>query len=163
MIVNLSGRTFNEPRMMETVSQVLANSCFAPGSLELEITESVVMQNAQGTVEMLEQLNRVGLRLAVDDFGTGYSSLACLQRLPLDQLKIDRSFVRDIVTDPSDAVIVQTIISMGRTLGLSVIAEGVETEEQRRILIQHGCEAFQGYLFGRPVPAAEFERTLAAA
>jgi diguanylate cyclase (GGDEF)-like protein len=160
MIVNLSGRTFNEPRMMETVSQVLASSCFAPGSLELEITESVLMHNAQATVEMLEQLNRMGLKLAVDDFGTGYSSLSYLKRFPIDTLKIDQSFVRDVTTDANDASLVTAIIAMGHALQLHVIAEGVETPEQLDFLRRHGCDGMQGYLFSRPLPAEEIARVL---
>jgi EAL domain-containing protein (putative c-di-GMP-specific phosphodiesterase class I) len=160
MIVNLSGRTFNEPRMMETVSQVLASSCFAPGSLELEITESVLMHNAQATVEMLEQLNRMGLKLAVDDFGTGYSSLSYLKRFPIDTLKIDQSFVRDVTTDADDASLVTAIIAMGHALQLNVIAEGVETPEQLDFLIHHGCDGMQGYLFSRPLPVEDITRLL---
>jgi EAL domain-containing protein (putative c-di-GMP-specific phosphodiesterase class I) len=160
MIVNLSGRTFNEPRMMETVSQVLASSCFAPGSLELEITESVLMHNAQATVEMLEQLNRMGLKLAVDDFGTGYSSLSYLKRFPIDTLKIDQSFVRDVTSDADDASLVMAIIAMGHALQLNVIAEGVETPEQLDFLRRHGCDGMQGYLFSRPLPTEEITRLL---
>jgi EAL domain-containing protein (putative c-di-GMP-specific phosphodiesterase class I) len=145
---------------METVSQALANSCFAPGSLELEITESVLMHNAQATVEMLEQLNRMGLKLAVDDFGTGYSSLSYLKRFPIDTLKIDQSFVRDVTTDADDASLVTAIIAMGHALQLNVIAEGVETPEQLDFLIRHGCDGMQGYLFSRPLPAEEITRLL---
>ncbi|MHB1140389.1 MAG: EAL domain-containing protein [Sulfuricaulis sp.] len=160
VIVNLSGRTFNEPRMMETVSQALANSCFAPGMLELEITESVLMHNAEATVEMLEQLNRMGLRLAVDDFGTGYSSLSYLKRFPIHTLKIDQSFVRDVTSDGDDASLVTAIIAMGHALELNVIAEGVETPEQLEFLRRHGCDGMQGYLFSRPLPAQEITRLL---
>jgi diguanylate cyclase (GGDEF)-like protein/PAS domain S-box-containing protein len=160
MIVNLSGRTFNEPRMMETVSQALANSCFAPGMLELEITESVLMHNAQATVEMLEQLNRMGLKLAVDDFGTGYSSLSYLKRFPIHTLKIDQSFVRDVTSEADDASLVTAIIAMGHALQLNVIAEGVETPEQLDFLRRHGCDGIQGYLFSRPLPAEEITRLL---
>jgi EAL domain-containing protein (putative c-di-GMP-specific phosphodiesterase class I) len=102
----------------------------------------------------------MGLTFSMDDFGTGYSSLAYLKRLPLDQLKIDQSFVRDISHDPNDASIVQTIITMGNTLGMNVIAEGVETQEQLNFLRLHGCETYQGYLFSRPVPLADFEMLL---
>jgi diguanylate cyclase (GGDEF)-like protein/PAS domain S-box-containing protein len=163
LAVNVSAYQFRQPEFVDQVKAAIERSGIDPARLKLELTESLVVSNIEDTIAKMLALKLVGVRFSMDDFGTGHSSLSYLKLLPLDQLKIDRSFVRDIVTDPSDAVIVQTIISMGRTLGLSVIAEGVETEEQRRILIQHGCEAFQGYLFGRPVPAAEFERTLAAA
>jgi EAL domain-containing protein (putative c-di-GMP-specific phosphodiesterase class I) len=156
MIVNLSGRTFNEPRMMETVSQVLANSCFAPGSLELEITESVLMHNAQATVEMLEQLNRMGLKLAVDDFGTGYSSLSYLKRFPIDLLKIDRSFIMDIPAISDDIAIVSAVIAMAHQLNIKVLAEGVQSTEQRDILLSHRCDELQGYLFAHPLTAGDF-------
>ncbi len=160
MIVNLSGWTFNEPRMMEAVSQALANSCFVPQQLELEITEGVLMHSAQSTVETLESLNRMGLKLAVDDFGTGYSSLSYLKRFPVHTLKIDQSFVRDVNSDANDASLVKAIIAMGHALQLNVIAEGVETPEQLAFLRRHGCDGMQGYLFSRPLPAEEITRLL---
>jgi EAL domain-containing protein (putative c-di-GMP-specific phosphodiesterase class I) len=163
LAVNVSAYQFRQPEFVEQVKAAIERSGIDPARLKLELTESLVVSNVEDTIAKMLALKSVGVRFSMDDFGTGHSSLSYLKLLPLDQLKIDRSFVRDIVTDPSDAIIVQTIISMGRTLGLNVIAEGVETEEQRRILIQHGCEAFQGYLFGRPVPAVEFEHLLAAA
>jgi EAL domain-containing protein (putative c-di-GMP-specific phosphodiesterase class I) len=128
--------------------------------LKLELTESVVLDCSEQVIQKIQVLKNLGLRFSMDDFGTGYSSLAYLKRLPLDQLKIDQSFVRDITSDPSAAVIVQTIIGMAQNLQLDVIAEGLETEEQLALLMQYGCHAYQGYLFGRPVPVAEFERLL---
>jgi EAL domain-containing protein (putative c-di-GMP-specific phosphodiesterase class I) len=163
LAVNVSACQFRQPEFVEQVKAAIERNGIDPARLKLELTESLVVSNVEDTIAKMLALKSVGVRFSMDDFGTGHSSLSYLKLLPLDQLKIDRSFVHDIVTDPSDAIIVQTIINMGRTLGLNVIAEGVETEEQRRILIQHGCEAFQGYLFGRPVPAVEFEHLLAAA
>jgi EAL domain-containing protein (putative c-di-GMP-specific phosphodiesterase class I) len=111
----------------------------------------------------MNALKKIGVYFSMDDFGTGYSSLSSLKKLPIDQLKIDQSFVRDIVTDPDDAIIVQTIIAMANKLGMDVIAEGVETEEQRAFLELQGCPAIQGYLFGKPVPIEQFERLLIVA
>jgi EAL domain-containing protein (putative c-di-GMP-specific phosphodiesterase class I) len=120
----------------------------------------MILDNVTDTIEKMQTLKLLGIRFSMDDFGTGYSSLSYLKKLPLTQLKIDRSFVRDIITDPSDAIIVQTIIGMADNLGLNVIAEGVETEEQRACLERQGCLAYQGYLFGKPMPLAAFEDLL---
>ncbi len=162
MTVNLSGRTLSEPGLADTVGQALRATGLAPRFLELEITENVIMQNAPATVEMLAALNRMGVRLAIDDFGTGYSSLSYLKRFPIDTLKIDQSFVRDITTDSNDASIVTAIIAMGHGLGLKVIAEGVETQGQLGFLRNQGCDGIQGFLFSRPLPAAEIARLLQA-
>jgi EAL domain-containing protein (putative c-di-GMP-specific phosphodiesterase class I) len=125
-----------------------------PGNrLKLEITESLLLEEIDETVGRLQELKKLGITLSLDDFGTGYSSLTYLKRLPLDQLKIDRSFVTDVLTDPNDAAIARTVIALGQTFGLTVIAEGVETEAQRDFLVDSGCVTFQGYLYGRPVPA----------
>ncbi|MBA1331219.1 signaling protein, partial [Candidatus Endoriftia persephone str. Guaymas] len=121
-----------------------------PGRLELEVTESVLVTDYQDTAEKMRQLRELGVRFSIDDFGTGYSSMAYLKNLPLDAIKIDQSFVRDLTTDPSDASIVETIIVMSRHLGLKVIAEGVETEQTLEVLKAYGCDNYQGYLFGRP-------------
>ena len=119
-----------------------------------------MLESTEETVAKMLTLKTLGVSFSMDDFGTGYSSLAYLKRLPLDQLKIDRSFVRDVLLDPNDAVIAKTIIVLGQSLGLQVIAEGVESCEQRAFLVAAGCRLFQGYLFGRPVPIAEFEASL---
>ena len=124
--------------------------------------ESTVLENIDDTIIKMRELKLLGVSFSMDDFGTGYSSLQYLKLLPLDQIKIDRSFVRDITFDPNDDAIVQTIIAMSKALGLNVIAEGVETETQRDFLDRHGCPAFQGYLFGKPLPTAQFEDLLHA-
>jgi len=128
-----------------------------PRNLKLELTESMLVENVEDVIDKMTELKLHGLRFSLDDFGTGYSSLAYLKRLPLDQLKIDRSFVRDILVDESSAAIAQTIVSLSRAMGLPVIAEGVETEAQREFLIRIGCHAFQGFLFSQPLPLKEFE------
>ncbi len=162
MAVNISGRQFNQEALVATIEQVVHATGVDPKCLELEITESVLMHNAEETVQTLEVLKAMGPRISVDDFGTGYSSLSYLRRFPIHTLKIDRSFVNDVTTDPGDAAIVSAIIAMARGLRLEVIAEGVETPDQRTFLLQEGCRLMQGYLFGRPVPAEEFEKLLLA-
>ena len=139
---------------------MLLESGAKPSHLKLELTESVVLENVEDTIAKMRELKLLGVSFSMDDFGTGYSSLQYLKRLPLDQIKIDQSFVRDITTDPNDAAIVQTIIAMTEALGLNVIAEGVETDEQLEFLDLRGCHAFQGYLFSMPVPLAQFESAL---
>jgi len=159
--INVSARQFNDPSLVDGIAQLLAETRFEPGRLELEITESVIMKNAQVTVARLQALHAMGVRFAVDDFGTGYSSLSYLRRFAVHTLKIDRSFIHDIAADQGDAEIVKTIIAMARGLKLAVIAEGVETKEQLAFLRGHGCEAVQGYLLSRPVPADQIPRLLA--
>jgi EAL domain-containing protein (putative c-di-GMP-specific phosphodiesterase class I) len=131
-----------------------------PRRLKLELTESMLLEDIEEIIVTMNALKTIGVQFSLDDFGTGYSSLQYLKRLPLDQLKIDQSFVRDIVTDNSDKAIVRTIIAMAEGLGISVIAEGVETEEQRQLLLNKGCTNFQGYLFAKPVPIEQFEALL---
>lgn len=159
--VNLSGRQFRQHLLGERIEALLAAAGLTPDRLELEITESVLMEDADAASAILGRLKRHGVRIAIDDFGTGYSSLAYLKSFPINKLKIDRSFVRDIVTDPNDAAIVSAIISMARSMGLGTIAEGVESEEQRDFLLSRGCSEIQGYLLGKPMPAAEARAMLA--
>jgi diguanylate cyclase (GGDEF)-like protein/PAS domain S-box-containing protein len=158
--VNLSPRQFRERDLVPMVGRVLDETGLPPDCLELEITENVVMHSVVEAIETLERLSSLGIRLSLDDFGRGYSSLYYLKRFPMNTLKIDRSFVADIATDRNDAAIVDTIISMGRSLNLMVIAEGVETEEQLALLRKHKCDQMQGFLFSRPVPADEITALL---
>jgi diguanylate cyclase (GGDEF)-like protein len=158
LAVNVSARQFRQTDFVAMTRSIIEQSGIDPRYLKLEMTESMVIDNVADTIEKMHQLKALGLTFSMDDFGTGYSSLAYLKRLPLDQLKIDQSFVRDISQDPNDAAIVQTIITMGNTLGMNVIAEGVETQEQLDFLRLHGCATYQGYLFSRPVPLADFEK-----
>src|SRR5262245_46282035 len=132
----------------------------APELIELELTETLLMSDAEEAVQMLRELKSLGVRLAVDDFGTGYSSLTYLKRFPLDTLKIDRTFIRDAITNPDDATITLTIISLARSLKLAVVAEGVETEAQLNMLRMHGCDEMQGFYFSRPLPVEECTRAL---
>jgi len=153
--VNLSGHQLKQPDLLEIVDGTLLNASFLPGSLELELTESIFMAPVDVTVKALRDLKARGISLAIDDFGTGYSSLNYLKHFPIDRLKIDQSFVRDIVTEKDDAAIVEAIIAMARTLGIAVIAEGVETREQLEFLRGRHCHEMQGYYFARPMPIDE--------
>ena len=154
--VNVSAYQFRQGDFVEQVMQAIRRTGADPNKLKLELTESLLVEDVERTVEKMKYLKAKGIRFALDDFGTGYSSLSYLKRLPLDQLKIDKSFVRDVLTDPSDAAIARTVLVLGHTLGLEVIAEGVETLSQRDFLARNGCRAYQGYLFSRPVPAEQF-------
>jgi diguanylate cyclase (GGDEF)-like protein/PAS domain S-box-containing protein len=156
MAVNVSARQFRRTDFVDQVLAVLDDTGANPKQLKLELTESLLVQNIESTITKMAALKAVGVSFALDDFGTGYSSLSYLKRLPLDQLKIDQSFVRDVLTDANDAAIARTIVALGQTLGLEVIAEGVETEDQRRFLAQQGCNAYQGFLFGLPLSAEHF-------
>ena len=158
--VNVSARQFRQPAFVASVTGVLRHTSIEPSRLKLELTESVVLDNVDDTILKMGQLKAMGVHFSVDDFGTGQSSLSYLTRLPLDQLKIDQSFVRNIGIKLNDGVIVQTIIGMARNLGLEVIAEGVETQAQQDFLALHGCTVYQGYLLGRPMPLHEFETLL---
>jgi diguanylate cyclase (GGDEF)-like protein/PAS domain S-box-containing protein len=159
--VNVSARQFRQADFVEQVKASVTRHGIAPEKLKLELTESLVLHNVEDTIEKMRQLKAFGICFSMDDFGTGHSSLSYLKRLPLDQLKIDQSFVRDIATDSSDAAIVQTVINMGKTLGLGVIAEGVENRRQLELLQGYGCNAFQGYLFCKPVVAGALEQCIA--
>lgn len=155
LALNISGQHFAKNDLLETVTGILAESGLDPGLLELELTEGVLMAHTEKTVKTLKSLKTMGVRLAIDDFGTGFSSLSYLKRFPLDVLKIDRTFIKDIMDDPDDAAITLATIEMAHTLKLQVIAEGVETEAQLDFLKKHGCDVYQGYLFSRPVPPEE--------
>jgi diguanylate cyclase (GGDEF)-like protein/PAS domain S-box-containing protein len=157
LAVNVSARQFRQPDFVGRVRQAL-DEFHAPASrLKLELTETLVLDNVEDTIEKMRALKSLGVGFSMDDFGTGYSSLSYLTRLPLDQLKIDQSFIRKLPESPTDAVVVQTIITLAESLGIAVIAEGVETEAQRVFLEQHGCPIYQGYLYSKPVALADFE------
>jgi diguanylate cyclase (GGDEF)-like protein len=154
--VNVSALEFRHHRLVDTLTQALADFGVAPHELEIELTESVLMTDTDTTQRIVERLHGLGLRLVVDDFGTGYSSLSYLKHLRPSKIKIDRSFVRDLPTDDDDRVLVRAIVQLARTLGIAVVAEGVETEAQREFLCGIGCNVLQGYLISRPQPAADF-------
>ena len=156
--VNVSAMQMALPDFVEQVLEVLQQAGARPERLKLELTEGVMLKNAEEAIAKMTALRAQNVTFSLDDFGTGYSSLSYLKRLPLDQLKIDQSFVRDLLIDSDDAAIAKTIIALGNSLGLAVIAEGVETQEQRDVLSHHGCLAYQGYLFSRPLCAEDFER-----
>jgi diguanylate cyclase (GGDEF)-like protein len=152
LAVNVSAKQFQQSDFVAAVTETVRLHNIDPTRLKIELTESTILDNVDATTEKMHQLKKLGIAFSMDDFGTGYSSLAYLQKLPLNQLKIDQSFVRDLSDDENDATIVRTIISLGINLGLNVIAEGVETVAQRRFLIEHNCLAFQGYLYSKPIP-----------
>ena len=158
--VNISAVHFLRSNFVETVQQALDGSGLPPELLELEITESVLLKDAERAIYLLHELKKIGVGLALDDFGTGYSSLSYLKDLPIDKVKIDRSFVQELIDDPRDAAITQGIISMAHHLDLQVVAEGVETAEQAAFLSRNRCDAFQGFLYARPMPFAELEQYL---
>lgn len=160
--VNLSAHQFHQKNLAQVISGALRESGLDARFLELELTESVVMRGSESTVETLARLKQMGLMLSIDDFGTGYSSLSYLKRFPIDKLKIDRSFVRDVTLDQDDAAIAGAIIAMAHSLRLKVIAEGVETKEQSDFLKEQGCDEIQGYLFSKPLPAEQMEKLLRA-
>lgn len=152
--VNVSQRQFRQDDFVERVRHVLAHTGAHPGNLILEVTESLLIEDLDDTIARMTEIVGLGVRFSIDDFGTGYSSLAYLKRLPLFELKIDKSFVQDTPDDPSDTAIVQSILSVASHLNLRVVAEGVETRAQASFLVENQCECLQGYLFGRPEPLA---------
>lgn len=161
MSVNVSAIDFRQHDYVERLTRTLAETGLDPTLLELEITESVLMQNVDATIATLRAIKQLGVRLAIDDFGTGYSSLSYLQKFPVDVLKIDQSFVRDLGTDSNDAKLVSSIIDLGKSLNLSIIAEGIETAEQLDFLKRHHCEEGQGFYFSKAVEPEVFARFLA--
>jgi EAL domain-containing protein (putative c-di-GMP-specific phosphodiesterase class I) len=156
LAINVSSRQFRSASFVRDATRDLVAAGVQPGHVVLEVTEGTVIENFSETASRMTRLREMGVRFSVDDFGIGYSSLAYLSKLPLDQLKIDRSFVAKVTVDPGDAVIAETIIGMGRNLQMQTIAEGVETEAQHEFLIAKGCDGFQGYFFSRPVPESAF-------
>jgi diguanylate cyclase (GGDEF)-like protein len=155
--VNVSARQFHQNDFVDQVLEIVKRTGAKPELLRLELTESVLISNVEAVIAKMNALKAFGIGFAIDDFGTGYSSLSYLKRLPLDELKIDQGFVKDILIDPDDAAIARMVIALGRSLELDILAEGVETEQQRAFLAELGCHNYQGYLFSRPVPAQEFE------
>jgi EAL domain-containing protein (putative c-di-GMP-specific phosphodiesterase class I) len=161
--VNLSSQHFcPDNNLMEFISKVLLETGTDSEHLELELTESIIMKNAEFTIQVLSQLKAMGIKVSIDDFGTGYSSLSYLKHFPVNTLKIDRCFVQDITTDRHDATISLAIIDLAHSLSLQVVAEGVETAEQAELLKEYGCDRIQGYFFSPPLPAIEFEKMLIA-
>jgi len=156
LAINVSARQFHQADFVTQIAACLSRSGIDPTRLKLELTESVVLDHIEDVIQRMQQLKALGVSFSMDDFGTGYSSLSYLKRLPLDQIKIDQSFVRDLTVDPNDAAIVRAILAMSHSLGLNVIAEGVETQAQHDYLHANGCMAFQGYLFGKPMPIEEW-------
>jgi len=162
MAVNLSPRQFADAHLLHDVDEALLASGMSPVLLQLEVTESMVMRNVARAIKVLDAVQSRGIRLAIDDFGTGYSSMSLMKQFPIDTIKIDRSFVRDLPVDTEDQAIAQAIISMGKALGMTVIAEGVETVEQEAFLRSHACDEMQGFLFSKPLPAREMANLLRA-
>lgn len=158
--VNVSVKQFSQLDFVTQIQAMLSRYNVKPKRLKLELTESLLLESVNNIVTSMVALEAIGVQFSLDDFGTGYSSLQYLKMLPLNQLKIDQSFVRDLVVDINDRSIVQTIIAMAGSLGFEVIAEGVETEAQKAILLNKGCRHFQGYLFGKPMPIEQFDELL---
>lgn len=162
LAVNFSARQFQQTTFIPTLLEILKETKLEPTWLELELTEGSIMKDPQKAIEKLRELRMMGIKVAIDDFGTGYSSLSYLKRFPIDTLKIDKSFVQDVCTDPDDAAIVRAIVTLGHALDLKVVAEGVETQEQLEYLTTLGCDVLQGFLFSEPLPSEEFHELLVA-
>ena len=160
--VNVSGLQFQSVRYLADLQAILDETGFPPEWLELELTESILMKRTEALVSLLNALSGMGIGIAIDDFGTGYSSLSYLSKLPVDKLKVDKQFVRDVLDDENDAALAASIIAMGRALDIDVVAEGVETTQQAEFLRAHGCKLVQGYLYGRPMPADDLAEHLHA-
>jgi EAL domain-containing protein (putative c-di-GMP-specific phosphodiesterase class I) len=158
--VNVSNSFFHGASLTNAIAKALEETRLDPEYLELELTESITMRHVETSITMLQELRAMGVRLSIDDFGTGYSSLSHLQRFPLNMLKIDQSFARDITRNAANASITRAIISLAHGMNLSVLAEGVETEEQLALLRGQGCDEVQGHYFGRPMPGEEFKQLL---
>jgi EAL domain-containing protein (putative c-di-GMP-specific phosphodiesterase class I) len=158
--INVSAKQLRQPDFIEQIQDAVNRHGINPSLLKLELTESLLLEDVEEIIATMTTLRDIGVQFSLDDFGTGYSSLMYLKRLPLNQLKIDQSFVRDLITDVSDQAIVHTIIAMAKSLSLDIIAEGVETEEQLQFLLNKGCTSYQGYLFSRPLPIVQFEELL---
>jgi EAL domain-containing protein (putative c-di-GMP-specific phosphodiesterase class I) len=159
LAINVSPSQFGHANFVSQVANALSKAGARPQQLRLELTERMLMNDTSETRTRMHAVKALGVGFSLDDFGTGYSSLAHLQRLPLDQLKIDQSFVQTLLTQPGDAAVARSVIALGHSLGLTVIAEGVETAEQRNLLAELGCDAFQGYFFGRPSLAVDLKST----
>jgi EAL domain-containing protein (putative c-di-GMP-specific phosphodiesterase class I) len=160
MAVNLSGRQFKQLNLTDIIRQTLNKAGLNPTCLDLEITESILMENAPSTRKILQELKLMGVQISIDDFGTGYSSLSYLKHFPIDRLKIDRSFVHDVNYDTDDAAIAESIIALGHSLRIKVLAEGVETKEQLNFLQELHCDEMQGYYFSRPLSLEDFTELL---
>ena len=159
--VNVSARQMRSPEFVSDVRLALQTSAVPASMLSLELTESMLLHDIDGSIAKMQELRALGVRFALDDFGTGYSSLSLLQRLPIDHLKIDQSFVRGLERERRDTAVVQSIITLGKQLHIDVIAEGIENDAQQQLLSALGCDEFQGYLHGRPMPAPEAGRLVA--
>jgi EAL domain-containing protein (putative c-di-GMP-specific phosphodiesterase class I) len=160
LAINLSARQFMHAGLIESIRRIVDETGIDPALLEFEITETALMQHGSQTLELLGQINRMGMRLSIDDFGTGYSSLAYLKRFPVRKIKIDRAFVRELEASSEDQAIVAAVMALSNSLQLSVVAEGVETEAQFGLLRRHGCQYAQGYLFARPLDAGQAKALL---
>lgn len=156
MAVNVAAQQFRDGRFIQTVREALEESRLDPQCLTLELTESTLMTNEKKNLEAMHQIKELGVKLSVDDFGTGYSSLCYLKQMPLDELKVDRSFIKDIHCESDEAPIASAIIAMAHSLGLKVVVEGIENEQQLAFGTRRGCEEYQGFFFSRPVPVREF-------